>query len=266
MTYYKNPITRYLLRRGFLHRVAYRLRHYKRVLTKDLLTDITSLMKGRNVSVILDVGANVGFMTFQFQRRFPDAEIYCFEPNPNVFVSLKNNYINDNHIHCYPVGVGDMNGELTFNINANTGTSSFSTPTKYHQAHQARRILSQQTVPVVTLDAFVQEQSIRHVDILKLDIEGYEMKALHGASNLLDQQRIDVIYSEVNIVRSYDGQAVFHELTTFLDSRDYHLFNLEGFVAQETPIRQAILGNAVYFSGNFRQFLEDRHGKENCGW
>jgi FkbM family methyltransferase len=266
MTYYKNPVRRYLLRRGFLKRVGFRLRHYQRTLTKDLLTDIADLLKGRDVKTILDVGANVGFMTFQFQRRFPGAQIHCFEPNPNVYRILETSYSGDANIHCHPVGIGDVSGELNFNINANSGTSSFLSPTPYHLAHQAHHILASQVIPIITLDNFARDSGIEHIDILKLDIEGYELKALQGAARLLACQSIDLIYTEVNIVRSYEGQVLFHELTTFLEAHEYFLYNLEDFIAQETPIHQAVLGNAVYLSAAFRKYLENRYGAPNCGW
>lgn len=266
MTYFKNPISRFVLRRDFVHRVRYRLRNYKRLLTKDLVEDTARLLGGRDVRTILDVGANVGFMTFEFEKRFPHAHIHSFEPNPTVFATLQRNYTDDPRVHCHQMGVGDVSGELTFNINANAGTSSFLPPTDYHLAHLASRPLAQQTVRVVRLDDFAEEHGLEHVDILKLDVEGYELKALEGATRLLENQQIDVIHSEVNIVRSYQGQALFHELTASLEQRGYHLFNFAGFIAHETKVRQAVVGDAVYVSEAVQRYLESTVGKENCGW
>lgn len=266
MAYYKNPITRYILRKGIINKIRGRFTFYQRTLTKDLFTDIAFLLQKREVKTILDVGANVGFVTYQFQKRFPQAEIYCFEPNPSVFQQLKQNYANESHIHLYRQGIADECGELLFNLNANSGTSSFLQPTKYHHDHQARHMLEPILSPVITLDRFASESQIDHIDILKLDIEGYELNALKGAGQLLTDQNIDIIYTEVNLVRSYENQALFHELTAHLERTNYHLFNLDSFIAQETPVRQAIIGNALYISGKFRAYLEDTFGKENCGW
>lgn len=266
MAYYKNPITRYFLRKGFLRKISYRLSYYYRVLSKDLLTDFTILLSKRDVKVIIDAGANIGFMTFQFRKRFSQADVYCFEPNPNVFNVLVNNYKGDSRVHCFPYGVGDADREQAFNINANTGTSSFLDAADYHRSHQAINLLGSHVVQMISLDEFVKKNSIDRIDILKLDIEGYELMALQGAKSLLKDQKIDVIYTEVNIVGSYVGQVLFHDITGYLKEYGYHLFNLEGFVAQEAPIRQAILGNAVYFSENFREYLENQFGRENCGW
>jgi len=265
-TYYKNPITRYLFRKNLLRKVKSRFSKYYRILSKDLLSDVAFLIHDRDVRVIFDVGANVGFVTYQFQKRFPMADIYCFEPNPNVFNKLTQNYVNDKNIHPVHKGMADQSGELFFNLNSNTGTSSFLTPTKYHKTHQAKHQLDPVTVPVITIDEFSQEENITHIDILKLDIEGYELKALQGAEKLLNTQKIDIIFTEICILRQYEEQVLFHELTAFLENKNYYLYNVDSFCGQETPIRQAVIANAVYISSNFRKILESNFGIENCGW
>jgi FkbM family methyltransferase len=266
MAYYKNPITRYILRKKVLTRIKRRLNHYKRLLNKDAFTDIEFLLQVRNVQTIFDVGANIGFVTYQFQKRFPAADIYAFEPNPYVFDKLETNYHDQNQVHVFQLGVGDIDGELKFNINANAGTSSYLYPGEYHRAHQAKHIKEQKTIPIITINRFCKENAIRHIDILKLDIEGYELKALIGANQLLLKQEIDIIYTEVNVLPSYDGQPLFHEVTHFLEEKQYHIYNIDSFVGQETPIRQAIIGNATYISSQFRLVLEETFGKQNCGW
>ncbi len=243
-----------------------RLDGYFRLITKDAIDDIAFLEDGLTVKTIFDVGANIGFVTFQFKKRFPEADIYAFEPNPYVFEELKKSYDSDFQVHPNMMGVGDVNGELEFNVNFNTGTSSFLEAGAYHRANQARRIKERHLTKVVTLDDFCLSQNIQHVDILKMDIEGYELKALQGSKELLSRQAVGIIYTEVTLVSSYVGQPLFHEITEFLLKHDYHLYNIDSFIGQETKIRQAIVGNATYISSNFRKIVEEKFGKENCGW
>lgn len=125
MSYYKNPITRFLLRKNILRRIKMRMDGYKRLFTKDAFDDIAFLEAGREVKTIFDVGANIGFVTFQFQKRFPNSDIYAFEPNPYVFDNLRESYLKEPKIHTRMMGVGDITGEKEFNINSNTGTSSY---------------------------------------------------------------------------------------------------------------------------------------------
>lgn len=266
MAYYKNPITRFFLRKKVLSRIKMRYSMYKRLLTKDAFSDIAFLEEGRDVKTIFDVGANVGFVTFQFQKRFPKAEIYAFEPNPYVFFQLKENYKNDPKIHLYQLGVANQSGFLDFNINANTGTSSFLAADEYHKTHQAKHLKEKKSTQVIAIDEFCQNEGIQHVDILKLDIEGYELNALKGAIGLLSNQAIDIIYTEVNLVPSYKEQPLFHEITACLQEHGYHVYNVDSFIGQETAIRQAVIGNATFISSAFRKVLEDKYGKENCGW
>ena len=266
MAYYKNPITRYLLRKNIFKRVKSRLYGYQRLFSKDAFDDIKFLEHDQLVSTIFDVGANIGFVTYQFQKRFPSADIYAFEPNPYVFKKLKNNYHKEVKIHPLQLGIGDINESLEFNINNNSGTSSFLIPNKYHRSHMAKRIKEQREVPVTTIDEFCKREKINHIDILKLDIEGYELKALLGANTLLSNQHIDIIYTEVNVIPSYEGQPLFHELTKYLEEKNYFVYNIYSFIAQETPIRQAVLGNATFISGKFRETLENKFGSKNCGW
>ena len=266
MTYYKNPITRFLLRKNIFRRIRFRLNKYQRLITKDAFSDIKFLEQNRSVKTIFDVGANIGFVTYQFQKRFPNSDIYAFEPNPYVFKKLQASYLQDKKIHPFQMGIGDVLGDLEFNINENTGTSSFLEPGDYHRTHQAKHLKEQRQVSTITIDEFCEEKGIKHIDILKLDIEGYEMRALQGADELLSNQAIDIIYTEVNVIPSYEKQPLFHQLTNYLQEKQYFIYNIYSFVGQETPIRQAVIGNVTYISSEFRKSLEKNFGKNNCGW
>jgi hypothetical protein len=51
-------------------------------------------------------------------------------------------------------------------------------------------------INVTTIDTFVEENGINHIDLLKIDVEGGEMNVLLGAANCLKRQMIDVIHFE----------------------------------------------------------------------
>ncbi len=266
MLYYKNPITRFILRRKLLNRIKMRTTYIWRKLTKNAFDDLQFLFSGKQVTSIIDVGANIGFVTYQFLKRFPKAHIYAFEPNPEVFQILKAGYINDQRVSTFALGIGDINDYLQFNTNANTGTSSFLKPTKYHSNHQAKKPLETLNIEVKTIDKMAATLGVSNINILKLDIEGYELRALIGAKQLLENQAIDAIYTEVALVPQYRGQPLFHEITIYLEKYKYYLYNIDDFIGQESNIRQASIGNAIYISNNFRNFLENHFGWENCGW
>jgi len=98
---------------------------------------------------------------------------------------------------------------------------------------------------------------------LKLDIEGFELEALKGAETLLREQRVHAILLEVNLIESYVGQPLFHQIATHLLERNYHVFNTYGL--HESKIRQAIITNFIFLSTDFRNRLKKNFGND-CGW
>src|SRR5262249_15029949 len=80
------------------------------------------------------------------------------------------------------------------------------------------------TVPVCTIDRFCTDHNIQTIDILKLDIQGAELRALHGASSMLAKQKISLIFSEVLFGPEYEQQSYYHEIAGWLMRFGYHLF------------------------------------------
>src|SRR5687768_17470636 len=59
---------------------------------------------GSQVSVVFDVGANVGQSALRFTAGFPEARIYCFEPVKETFSRLRENVSRYERISCYQIG------------------------------------------------------------------------------------------------------------------------------------------------------------------
>jgi hypothetical protein len=109
-------------------------------------------------------------------------------------------------------------------------------------------------VNTTTIDHFCDTESVRHIDILKLDVEGAEIKTLKGAHNKLAKQDISTIYTEVMFIPHYEGACMFHELTSFLSQYGYTLFNLYGLKREKNG--QLRWGNAIFLSPHVRAKFE----------
>lgn len=117
---------------------------------------------GKKDFVALDIGANIGEVTRFIQ---PVAKkIYAVEPSPLEFEALKQNkeYNGWDNVEVFNLAISSRNGETGFTVTDGNRTGS------HLDLNGTIR------VPTRTLATFLQENSIEHVDFLKLDVEGAE--------------------------------------------------------------------------------------------
>ncbi|MGI9253518.1 MAG: FkbM family methyltransferase [Thermomicrobiales bacterium] len=145
--------------------------------------------------VIVDAGAHVGVATHWLARRYPGAVILSFEANPDTFRLLRRNLRENGVTQSIPfnVAVGDRwDGVAFFTMPGDTwGDSAFR-----HTWHDERTV--ELRVPSLPLSALLT----RPIDLLKLDIEGYETAAL------ADAERAGVLGNVGRIVLEFHGNAM----------------------------------------------------------
>ena len=261
--YCKNIISRFLLRKNFFRRIKMRLNGEKRKLVKNEFDDLEFLYEKLKTEpkIIFDGGANVGFVSYQFFKKFKNSKIYAFEPNPSVFKTLTTSLKDmKNVILPFNLGISDKKGELEFYKNSNTGTSSFLEPNDFHSSHLARKY-TKINVPVISISEFCLENNIPSIDILKLDIEGFELKALQGCEEMLITEKIDFIFAEVNLIPTYSHQCLKEELITYLRTFDYYPYNFYG--SHETNFRQSIITNILFISNKTAKKLNAIYGENS---
>jgi FkbM family methyltransferase len=246
---YTNPLKRFIFRRDLYKRLKARLAAYERRLTKNEMPDLVSLFRGENPQVILDVGANVGFVTWQFATAFKNAVIYALEPDPVPRRILESTHGSHPRVRIFPVAAADRQGELAFvqrGVSCNSSLLELATDARGHRENTIR-------VQASTLDRFCAEHSITHIDLLKTDTEGADLLVLQGAQGLLGRGAIEVVMAEVFFVPTYQGQATFDEIAGFLKTYGFALFNL--YIGRETPGGQACYGNAIFVGRRLQQAL-----------
>ncbi|UBF29563.1 FkbM family methyltransferase [Kovacikia minuta CCNUW1] len=83
-----------------------------------------------------------------------------------------------------------------------------------------------ETVCLTTLDQFCKEHQVSRINLLKMDVQGYELELLKGADDYLSQHLIDFVYSEVGFDKTSDECQQFDALNDCLVS---YGFRLSGF-------------------------------------
>lgn len=214
--------------------------------------------------IIFDVGAYIGEVTKTYRKIFPRASLFCFEPFPDSFRELEQ-LSTDPLVKIYQVAVSDQTGKTTLNVNADVSCNSIfprpqSRPAYY--SSEARNV-DQIEIDTITIDRFCSQENIKRIDILKLDVEGAEIKALNGAHNTLLHHAVTLIYMEVMFIPHYEGGCLFHELAGLLAQYDYTLFNLYNL---KTAVNgQLRWGNAIFLSPQARTIVESGHSLTTHG-
>jgi len=200
----------------------------------DYLKDIKLILKkctGKNdVKCCIDGGAHQGETSLTLVDAFPNAIIYSFEPEPGNFKVLCNNTDGYPGIRPLNMALGEANKVVTFYKNYDSQTGSLlagtDTCTKYVDNADKMRLVKKLNVKMVTLDDWAEYNKISSIDLIKLDLQGYELNALIGAKNLLKCKIVTFLLFEVNFVPSYENQSQLSELYDFVTQMGYRLVSL----------------------------------------
>ena len=138
-------------------------------------------------NVGIDIGANWGIHTLLMaQQVSPHGYVCAFEPFPEAFRELEGNIgLNSfTHVRCWPVAVGDVNGELSFYKGDSSSTGHLLKSSSDHNA-KGRELIVQSC----RLDDIPEIAQLNRLDLIKIDVEGAESRVLDGAKETLNRFR-----------------------------------------------------------------------------
>lgn len=136
----------------------------------------------RDDMTIVDIGANIGYYVMTEATTVNVKQILAIEPNPVSYENIKANIeLNAcENIICRNVAASDENGSMPFYISKHSNICSLTPRTDYE------KIID---VPVVKLDDLAKEVGLDKVDMVRMDIEGYEIHAIPGMMEILKRDR-----------------------------------------------------------------------------
>ena len=128
----------------------------------------------------------------------------AFEPHPDTFKRLVDHSGSNGRFAAFNLALGDTVGMVDF-FEYGSSTVNSLVPNSRHAVHFAEQSHRRQ-VQCTTLDAFCVDRGIASIDVLKIDVEGFELGVLKGAKDLLAGGRIRFVYLEYNDI-SADREA-----------------------------------------------------------
>ncbi len=215
------------------HRRRRRLRHTPAAALElghiDSL-ELLELLASHPPAVIYDIGANLGTWTCLAKSLYPAARLEAFEPLGQHAAGFQARTQGMAKVHLHGVALGAAASTLEMEVMDFSDASSFLPATASTCAEFNIRPVRRETVAVYPLDQYRQQHQLPAPDLIKLDVQGFELEVLRGATDCLRAAR--AVLTEVSFREYYRGQPLFHDVAAFLAA---HGFLLQA-LADPTPL------------------------------
>lgn len=175
----------------------------------------------KNGTTVIDVGTNIGETLLNFAKINRDGVNIGFEPVPYLYEKAKNNIALNKFENIELVNKGLSSSEETLSFHeAMENNSGGMFLTRENNLEEAR------SVQAVRLDDFVDRRGIENISLIKIDVEGFEMEVLKGASETLRRFR-PTLFVEIDdkfLARQKSSAA---EVFGFLETHEYRIEHAE---------------------------------------
>lgn len=165
---------------------------------------------------ICDIGASDGRWSLKCLEVFPEARYFCVDPldeNRAFLEQLRARYPN---VHYWSGCLGSQTEVVTLNAD---GDGSSILP-----GHTGNAYGIQRTVRVETLDNLILKEICPQPDLVKLDVQGYELEVLKGAARALT--KIQAVIAEVSFLPFQKGMPVFYEVVGQLAEYGFAVYDI----------------------------------------
>lgn len=145
-------------------------------------------------SVVIDIGANIGFHSVYFSNMVQNGFVISFEPSADTFALLVKNIMKLNNVYAFNAGISNENRIIDFFESEDNAFSSL-------KDTKRKKIVKITKVICYRLDDLIINLNLPRIDFMKIDVEGHEQEVLEGMIKILEKYRPVIlceIYGGVN--------------------------------------------------------------------
>jgi len=200
---------------------------------------------------ILDVGANRGKWTRIAKKIFPNASFFLIEPQIEMRKPLNSLCQELTDVNWIEAGAGALPGKLTLTIWDDLSGSSVLPSVETDLLSQGK----QREIEIITIDSLIQSNQFKIPELVKLDIQGFELEALKGASCLFGKTEVFIL--EVSLFHFFPQAPILRDVIHFMGEQGYEVYDIPGFLRR--PFDGALGQVDLAFAkrdGFFRQSVE----------
>ena len=210
--------------------------------------------------IIFDVGANEGQSIKKYLNILKNPTIHSFEPVSSAFNIMSEKFSSDKKIYLNNCALGKKGQKKTINVFQKTQNSSFyninlntdwlKKRSKQYNSTQKGYLKKKEVVPIITLDQYCKKHKINRIDLLKIDTQGHELEVLSGAKNLIKENKIGIIISEIMFDNVYEKYISFLDIEKKLVP---HNFRLVGINLMNNNLFSGLIfaADAMYFNAKY---------------
>ncbi len=225
-----------------------RRRYNKQIVeARDPFEDMPRLLGRDDVRGIVDGGAYHGEIGLKLAAIFPRATVYAFEPASEAFGILASTAQVHRRLVPVNLALSSAAGRKTLYINAQTSANALSPVGeggRRYQTGQTRHVGSEK-VTLVTLDGWARRTGNPPIDLIKLDLQGHELRALKGARSVL-RRAVRLVYTEVEFVRIYRENCLFSDVEIYLRELGFELYQLYNITVGDDG--QIVCADAIFIA------------------
>ena len=195
---------------------------------------------------VLDIGANVGYISLVLAKCVgKNGKVFSFEPDSKNFALLNRNIALNPDCYIKPIALAVSDSHQPIRLyhakfDFNAGAHSM-LPSEKHSSDFVE-------IEATTIDEFVTSHGLKKVDVIKIDIEGAEMKAFNGMTETLRNSRpliVCELCEEHQVRAGYTTQAVKKWMAETFDMQAFKV--MESGRLTETPIEATHLADNIVF-------------------
>lgn len=201
------------------------------------LYDLQRFLGSRALGVVFDVGANTGQTLNAVLRYAPGAQIHSFEPTDGAYATLQAKYGARANVRLHKMALGSRVETLELQVRADSELNTLVGAAAGGHA---------QKTPVSTVDDIVAANGITHLDLLKLDVQGWEMEVARGAARLIAEHNLLFVLAEMTFRSDQREMQQFTELHDHLEAQGFLLSGVYELLRYGPRKEFVLFANVLY--------------------